>query len=61
MRVWSEEISASVRVQTMIARPDGKFRIGFLASDKQSAARKFLQKLSATIQREQLSRLSGAA
>jgi hypothetical protein len=61
LRFWNEDLTATVRVQTCQARPDGKFRYGFLAPEKNSPARKALQKISATIQRAQLSRLSGAA
>jgi hypothetical protein len=61
LRFWNEDLTAAVRVQTCQARPDGKFRFGFLAPEKNSPARKALQKISATLQRAQLSRLSGAA
>lgn len=61
LRFWSEDLSDSFRVQTVQTRPDGKFRCGFLAVEKNSPSRRALQKISMTLQRAQLSRLSGAA
>jgi hypothetical protein len=54
-------ISTLARVQTVKERAGGKFRYGFLVSDKKSEPRKVLEQISASIQRQQLRRLAGAA
>ena len=54
-------ISTLARVQTVKARPDGKFRYGFLVNEKKNSPRKALEQISASVQRQQLRRLAGAA
>ncbi|CAN5555872.1 hypothetical protein BH10PLA1_BH10PLA1_19400 [soil metagenome] len=55
------KFTATARVQTIKILPDGSRRYGFLVPDKKSSARKAMQEISSTFQREQLRRLAGAA
>jgi hypothetical protein len=61
LRFWNEDLLADICVQTVQARPDGKFRCGFLAVEKNSPARVALQKLSSSLHRSQLYHFAGAA
>jgi hypothetical protein len=54
-------VNTPSRVQTVKIRPDGSVRYGFLAPERHSPARKALQLITTSLQREQLRRLSGAA
>lgn len=56
-----QDITAMARIQTCKKRYDGKFRYGMLIPDRKNPARKSLELASASIQRQQLRRLSGAA
>jgi hypothetical protein len=55
------KVEGSARVQTIKPLPNGTFRVGLLAADKQSPMRRSLERLSIALQRAQLRRLSGAA
>ena len=54
-------ISTVARVQTLRERPDGQYRVGFLAPDRHGPARKSLQQMTNAFQRLQLRRMSGTA
>ena len=57
-----ESFESPVRAETLQERPkDGKFRYGFLVPRHNIPARTTMQKVSATMQRLQLKRLSGVA
>ena len=56
-----QTLDTPARVQTLKELPSGEFRYGFLVPQKNIAARKALQIISAQMQRLQLKRLRGAA
>ncbi len=54
-------LTTTARVQTAKPRPDGTTRLGFLAPDRHGDARRTLQAMTGTFQRQHLRRLAGAA
>ena len=56
-----QTLDTPARIQTLKELPSGEFRYGFLVPQKNIAARKALQIISAQMQRLQLKRLRGAA
>jgi hypothetical protein len=54
-------VEGLLKVQTLKNLSSGKMRFGLLANEKNSPARKALQKLTVLMQRLQLQRLAGAA
>jgi hypothetical protein len=55
------EVRTTARVQTVKPLPGGKFRCGFLPTEKNGSANKMLAQITASMQRSQLRRLAGAA